>query len=68
MGDTVVVIPEEWLSLNNTKDGMVLPRVVPLEWTFGGFRANGTWKEFFERRICGHVRDADNSVVGGGIE
>ena len=66
MGDTVIVIPEELIRLNETKDGLVLPRVVPRDWTFGGYTRNGSWKEFFEKKIAGHVRDTDNSVVGWG--
>jgi len=65
MGDTVIVIPEEMLRLNKAKDSLVLPREVPLEWAFGGYTRSGNWKEFFNRRICGHVRDEDNSVISG---
>jgi len=63
MGDTVMIIPEELLRLNKNKDGLVLPREIPLECTFGGYSRKGNWKEFFERNIAGHARDADNSVV-----
>jgi len=57
MGDTIVVIPEELLRLNKTKTGLVLPREIPLEWSFGGFACAGSWKEFFKKKIAGHIRD-----------
>lgn len=63
MGDAVIVIPDELIRLNRSKDGLVLPREIPLECTFGDYSRNGSWKEFFEKKIAGYARDADNSVV-----